>query len=188
MTAVRPVLQNVSSAMVGKIFIGKDRVLSLIASLSAGSLSMQAVAIIVGGVVVIMIGNAVQCQSHVLLSRLSKSKIPRHKKKKGISHGSLGSRRENGTHNTATQKTTTATYSVPHGGLFELVSCPHYFAEIVIYAGFVVLQSTANAMMWYALIWVVINLSLAAQLTHCWYQEYLKDYPKNRKALIPFVY
>ena len=34
----------------------------------------------------------------------------------------------------------------------------------------------------------VTNLLLAAQPTHLWYQEQFADYPKDRKALIPYLY
>lgn len=34
----------------------------------------------------------------------------------------------------------------------------------------------------------VTNLLLAAQPTHLWYQQHFPDYPKDRKALIPYVY
>ncbi|KAK2079178.1 hypothetical protein QBZ16_002869 [Prototheca wickerhamii] len=59
------------------------------------------------------------------------------------------------------------------GGLFELVSCPHYFAEIVIYGGLALL---------------VVNLILAAGMTQRWYRRQFKSYPPRRKALVPWVY
>ena len=34
----------------------------------------------------------------------------------------------------------------------------------------------------------VINLLLAAQPTHLWYKQHFPNYPKERTALIPFVY
>jgi hypothetical protein len=34
----------------------------------------------------------------------------------------------------------------------------------------------------------VLNLVLAANATHEWYHKKFPDYPKQRKALIPFVY
>ena len=41
------------------------------------------------------------------------------------------------------------------GGAFELVSCPHYFAEIVIYGGFVVLLGARSITIWLVFLWVV---------------------------------
>lgn len=41
------------------------------------------------------------------------------------------------------------------GGLFELVSCPHYFAEIVIYGGLALLVGGARPLVLLILAWVV---------------------------------
>lgn len=41
------------------------------------------------------------------------------------------------------------------GGLFELVSCPHYLAEIVIYAGLGLLIGAQRPLAWLILAWVV---------------------------------
>ncbi|XP_056158455.1 polyprenol reductase 2-like isoform X2 [Syzygium oleosum] len=40
-------------------------------------------------------------------------------------------------------------YVVPHGDWFELVSCPHYLAEIVIYAGLVVASGGSDLTIWW---------------------------------------
>lgn len=34
----------------------------------------------------------------------------------------------------------------------------------------------------------VTNLSLAAGMTHRWYREHFKSYPRRRRALFPFVF
>ena len=34
----------------------------------------------------------------------------------------------------------------------------------------------------------MVNLLLAAQPTHQWYQQRFPDYPRGRKALIPYLY
>lgn len=41
------------------------------------------------------------------------------------------------------------------GGAFELVSCPHYLAEMVIYLGFTLMLDTRQLLSWLPLIWVV---------------------------------
>lgn len=78
-------------------------------------------------------------------------------------------------------------YSIPSGGLFELVSCPHYFAEIVIYLGLLV-ASQGQLMPFLMLVWVGVNLVLAAAATHKWYRRRFKAYPLARKALVPLVW
>lgn len=172
-------------------------------------------------------------------------------------------------------------YAAPKGGLFEWVSCPHYFGEIVIYGGLALVTRGAPGPL-LALAWVVsettskiaikcimvnpgqvqfgsggldcglvglkvspwhflhmylhaslyqspchvlnswtrttrntakldntvrsafsllmsfiligllfmqmINLVLAADATHIWYKENFPEYPRRRRALIPFLY
>lgn len=76
-------------------------------------------------------------------------------------------------------------YKIPYGGLFRYVSSPAYFAELVAWAGF--------ALMTWSLAGVLIFLISAGNLvprafaTHKWYRETFPDYPKERKALVPFV-
>ncbi|MHA1318096.1 MAG: hypothetical protein ACTSQ6_11365, partial [Candidatus Heimdallarchaeaceae archaeon] len=36
--------------------------------------------------------------------------------------------------------------------------------------------------------WTIANLAPRARSNHKWYLENFPDYPKNRKALIPFIY
>lgn len=48
-------------------------------------------------------------------------------------------------------------YQVPSGGFFELVSCPHYLGEVVIYFGFVIMQK-AGGLSPVVLLWVVCFL------------------------------
>jgi len=77
-------------------------------------------------------------------------------------------------------------YIIPKEGLFKYVSCPHYFGEIVIYLGLALMHGPLRV--WYPFVWVVVNLTLAAMLTHTWYVSHFKTYPVQRKMLIPFVY
>ena len=46
------------------------------------------------------------------------------------------------------------------GGLFELVSCPHYLAEMIIYVPFTILQGRNGILPWLILTWVVGTLTL----------------------------
>ena len=46
-------------------------------------------------------------------------------------------------------------YSIPNGGAFEWVSCPHYAAEVAIYAGLVLLTWPFAANVPLMLAWVV---------------------------------
>ncbi|KAI8108235.1 hypothetical protein M9434_006264 [Picochlorum sp. BPE23] len=82
----------------------------------------------------------------------------------------------------------TRRYVIPRGGLFQFVSCPHYFGEIVLYVGLALTGTEGTLSGWYPCVWVVLNLILAARMTHAWYKEHFKTYPATRKALIPFLY
>lgn len=84
--------------------------------------------------------------------------------------------------------TPTKAYKIPYGDWFEYVSSPHYFAEILIYMSFVMVQKGANIYTWFLLCFVIQNLSVAASNTHCWYREKFKEYPQARCRLVPFVF
>lgn len=78
-------------------------------------------------------------------------------------------------------------YSIPHGGLFEYISCPNYFSETMEWAGFAVASNSSIP----AFIFVAAtmsNLFPRAIRTHEWYKKEFRNYPKSRKAVIPLVY
>jgi steroid 5-alpha-reductase/3-oxo-5-alpha-steroid 4-dehydrogenase 1 len=77
-------------------------------------------------------------------------------------------------------------YRVPRGGLFEYVSCPNYFGEILEWVGWAILTwSLAGfAFAFYTL----ANLAPRAAAHHRWYRETFPDYPAQRRALLPFVW
>lgn len=79
-------------------------------------------------------------------------------------------------------------YVIPHGDWFKIVSSPHYLAEIVIYAGLVIVSGGADLTIWLLFGFVVSNLVFAAAETHRWYRQKFENYPKNRLAIIPFLY
>ncbi|XP_044509169.1 polyprenol reductase 2-like isoform X2 [Mangifera indica] len=79
-------------------------------------------------------------------------------------------------------------YVVPHGDWFEIVSSPHYLAEIVIYAGLLVASGGEDLTIWLLFGFVVANLVFTAAETHRWYWRKFDNYPSNRYAIIPFVY
>ncbi|KAJ4811677.1 3-oxo-5-alpha-steroid 4-dehydrogenase family protein [Rhynchospora pubera] len=79
-------------------------------------------------------------------------------------------------------------YIIPYGDWFKYVSCPHYFAEIIIYVGILAASGGYDITLWLLFIFVVANLSFAAAETHRWYKQKFEDYPRTRQAIIPFVY
>ncbi|MAO32807.1 MAG: hypothetical protein CL824_04800 [Crocinitomicaceae bacterium] len=77
-------------------------------------------------------------------------------------------------------------YFIPKGGIFNYISCPNHFGEIVEWAGFAIVAWSVPALSFF--IWTFCNLVPRALNHHQWYQSYFDDYPKNRKAVIPFVW
>ncbi|KAG2492220.1 hypothetical protein HYH03_009465 [Edaphochlamys debaryana] len=76
-------------------------------------------------------------------------------------------------------------YFVPSGGLFELVSSPNYLGEMVEWFGY------ALALWSYpGLAWALFGAStfIPRALVHQrWYRQNFPEYPRSRKALIPFL-
>jgi 3-oxo-5-alpha-steroid 4-dehydrogenase 1 len=76
-------------------------------------------------------------------------------------------------------------YQIPRGGLYRWVSCPNYLGEIVEWIGFALLTgSVAGAAF---AVWTMANLLPRALAHHRWYRAEFKDYPAERRALIPFL-
>jgi 3-oxo-5-alpha-steroid 4-dehydrogenase 1 len=74
-------------------------------------------------------------------------------------------------------------YRVPHGGLFEWVSCPNYLGEIVEWFGWA-LATWSWAGLAFA-VYTVANLAPRALAHHAWYREHFPGYPGRRRALVP---
>ncbi len=76
-------------------------------------------------------------------------------------------------------------YQVPTGGLYRWVSCPNYLGECLEWLGFALMASTLAALAFF--VFTVANLLPRALTHHRWYRARFPDYPKERKALVPFV-
>ena len=75
-------------------------------------------------------------------------------------------------------------YKIPRGWLFEKISCPNLFGELIEWLGFALLCWNLPALTFF--IWTTANLVPRAFAHHKWYQEKFPDYPPGRKAIIPF--
>jgi len=78
-------------------------------------------------------------------------------------------------------------YKIPYGGLFNYVSDANYTGELIEWIGWaIMLWSKASLIFFLA---TFFNLAPRARMHHKWYLDKFKeDYPKNRKALIPFIW
>ena len=87
------------------------------------------------------------------------------------------------------EKGTVVTYEhrLPVGGLFDRLSSPHMFCEVIMYFAL-------NLILWghtiwpYVFFWVLCNQCETALLNHWWYKSHFKAYPKQRKAFLPFLF
>ena len=78
-------------------------------------------------------------------------------------------------------------YSIPEGDWFDLVSCPHYLAEVIMYASLSLILGLSHRTGIVLAMWVFINQTVAALMSHYWYQDKFEDYPPKRKAIFPMV-
>lgn len=88
----------------------------------------------------------------------------------------------------ASGEVTTYQHHIPRGGWFELVSCPHYFMEVLIYTAMGMVAGLSHYTLWSVVIFVYVNQIVAAKISHEWYKKTFKDYPKERTALIPYIF
>lgn len=76
-------------------------------------------------------------------------------------------------------------YKIPLGGMFTYVSGANFFGEIIEWSGFALacwsLPSLAFA------VFTALNIGPRAIQHHKWYLKKFEDYPKTRKAVIPFI-
>ncbi|XP_061834092.2 polyprenal reductase [Nerophis lumbriciformis] len=114
----------------------------------------------VAGIVLFILASVLQHQTMVLLARLRTGK---------------------------SGKVETLGHRVPKGGCFELVSCPHYLAELLIYVSLGLVLGGRSLTWWLVVLYVLFNQALAALLCHDLYVSKYESYPKQRKAFIPFL-
>lgn len=83
------------------------------------------------------------------------------------------------------RKNGTGSYQIPYGGLFNKISCPNFFGEIMEWLGFAILCWSIPALSFF--IWTFCNLVPRALDHHTWYKKHFPDYPPQRKAVFPYL-
>lgn len=155
---------NIFHYAIGFIFYSSAVLLNLNYLLStSGILSSEISVYSRFALVIFMFGQVLQFHSHKILANL-RAKL---------------TKKDRNTHS--------KTYLLPVGGLFNLVSCPNYLAECLIWTSLLIL--TDFEMNMFALVlWVYANQIIAALHYHSWYKmTFFKSYPSVRKAIIPFI-
>uniref|UniRef100_A0A0N4ZAV7 S5A_REDUCTASE domain-containing protein n=1 Tax=Parastrongyloides trichosuri TaxID=131310 RepID=A0A0N4ZAV7_PARTI len=80
----------------------------------------------------------------------------------------------------------TTEYKIPIGGAFKYITCANYFGEIVEWIGFFIVTKSLPSLAF--VFFTIANIGPRAFQHHQWYIEKFEDYPKSRKALIPFIF
>lgn len=76
-------------------------------------------------------------------------------------------------------------YVKPEGWLFEYVSCPHYFGEIIEWLGWALMTWSLPGFAFF--VFTFANLVPRGVYSHNYYKKQFVDYPQKRKAVIPFI-
>lgn len=76
-------------------------------------------------------------------------------------------------------------YRIPSGGLFKYVTNPSYFTELLSFTGFAIATWSPGAL--FVLLVSAANLVPRAFQVHQWYRDKFRDYPQERKVLIPYL-
>ena len=77
-------------------------------------------------------------------------------------------------------------YQIPKGGMFKYISCPNHFGEIIEWIGFAIIVFNLGGLSF--ALWTAFNLIPRSLNHHNWYKNHFKDYPEDRKAVIPFIF
>lgn len=76
-------------------------------------------------------------------------------------------------------------YKIPQYGLFKYVSGANFLGEIIEWIGYAIFACNFAALAFS--IFTICNIGPRAVHHHNWYIEKFIDYPKNRKAIVPFL-
>ena len=77
-------------------------------------------------------------------------------------------------------------YHVPKGFLFNKISNPNYFGEILEWLGWFIMTLSPAGLVFF--IWTMANLIPRAKSNHEWCLKNIEGYPTDRKKVIPFLY
>lgn len=76
-------------------------------------------------------------------------------------------------------------YKIPEGGMYGFVSCPNYLGEVMIWTGWAIATWSLAGLSF--AVFTAANLVPRALANHRWYRETFPDYPRTRRAVIPWL-
>ena len=77
-------------------------------------------------------------------------------------------------------------YKLPTGCSFCLISCPNYLGEAIEWFGWSIMTWSLSGLVWF--LFSISTFIPRSRQHHKWYHNNFDDYPKRRKALLPFIY
>ncbi|MEI6311908.1 MAG: DUF1295 domain-containing protein [Bacteroidota bacterium] len=77
-------------------------------------------------------------------------------------------------------------YKIPKGFLFDKVTSPNYFGEILEWLGFCIMNIHIASISF--LVWTLANLIPRSRDHHQWYKDKFENYPTDRKRIFPYIY
>lgn len=77
-------------------------------------------------------------------------------------------------------------YVIPRGGLYDRITSPNYFGEIVEWTGWAIATWSLAGLAF--AIYTFSNLAPRAVSHRAWYRRTFPDYPRERKAVLPFLW
>ncbi|CAN1747830.1 Steroid 5-alpha-reductase DET2 [Linum perenne] len=83
-------------------------------------------------------------------------------------------------------RTNSKEYKIPKGGMFNLVICPHYLFEIMVFYGISFMSQTLYSFA--VAVGTTAYLTGRSYVTRKWYLSKFDDFPPAVKALVPFVF
>ena len=79
------------------------------------------------------------------------------------------------------------TFHIPNGGLFKYVTSANYLGEFTEWVGWMILTFSWPGFVF--ALWTFANLGPRAHSLRNWYRKtFGKEFPMNRKRMIPFIY
>lgn len=84
-------------------------------------------------------------------------------------------------------------YSLPEGGLFQYLVCPHYTCECLLYLSLAVIAAPEgqwfNRTLSCAVVFIAVNLGVTANGTREWYiEKFGRSKVETRWRMIPFIF
>jgi 3-oxo-5-alpha-steroid 4-dehydrogenase 1 len=76
-------------------------------------------------------------------------------------------------------------YKIPRGGMYRWITSPNYLGELLEWFGWALLTWSLAGLAF--AVYTAANLAPRAFSNHAWYRERFADYPRERRALIPFL-